>query len=419
MKTNKLRLIFYFILFYGLFCFLSLNRHSRSKTFTYHSELWADKAGYNVYLPSLFIYNFNANEFPNTMDVKTGNGFKLDTITGKVITKYPIGVALLESPFWITAHLFSQSKDGYSKLYQKSIDFSGSFYLTLGMFFLFFSFKKKCSIRIPIILLIILSSGIFYYGIFETGMSHIYSFACLACIIFLLLNKSHINPKFYLLYIVIPSLLYIIIRPVNGLMLMSLFIGFIYVNNEAYFNIHVLKSITIQQLLLIFLIATIIIFPQLYYYKYAFGNFFAKSYQNESFQTPTPNRIFELLFSPHNGLLIYYPVGLFILLYNLFTKNKFKGLFLFVFISYVLIYASWWSLSLGCSFGHRTFNDVILIFFIPIFLNPDTIKKYVFWVMLIFSLINFKFIFSYDSCLYSSEKWNYNEYKAILFGEFK
>jgi hypothetical protein len=35
------------------------------------------------------------------------------------------------------------------------------------------------------------------------------------------------------------------------------------------------------------------------------------------------------------------------------------------------------------------------------------------------ALINFKFIFSYDSCLFTSYNWDFTEYKSILFGEFK
>jgi hypothetical protein len=65
------------ILILGVFIFLTLNRHSRTGVFTYQSEIWADKAGYYVYLPSLFIYGFDASSFPDSIDVKTGDGFHL------------------------------------------------------------------------------------------------------------------------------------------------------------------------------------------------------------------------------------------------------------------------------------------------------------------------------------------------------
>ena len=138
MLKPKLKIFLLFLLVYALFSFISLNRHSKSKIYTYHSELWADKAGYNVYLPALFIYDFDAAKFPDSLDYKVGNGFILDTSTKKIITKYPYGVSLLQSPFWLIAHGLSENKDGYSLPYQKAIDFAGCFYLTLGLFFLFF-----------------------------------------------------------------------------------------------------------------------------------------------------------------------------------------------------------------------------------------------------------------------------------------
>jgi hypothetical protein len=419
MPKQKLNTSIAFLLVFGLFIFLSLNRHSKSKPFTYHSELWADKAGYNVYLPSIFIYNFNATQFPKNIVTKTGNGFKLDSTSQKIITKYPYGVSLLQSPFWLVAHFIADTKDGYSSPYQKSIDIAGSFYLALGLFFVFFLFKKQYS-RLQSILLSIVtlfSSGIFYYGIFETGMSHIYSFFCLAILLYLIFNKKKHNSITYLYLLAISTTLYIVIRPINTIFLMPLFSYFIYLNNPNYFNFHTLLNLKWKEIAVIILLVLIIISPQLFYYKYAFNEFFAKSYQNESFQFPTIDRITKLLFSPNNGLLIYYPTCLLLIFYSFIQKHNFRYVALILFASYVVIYASWWSLSLGCSFGHRAMNDIYLLFLIPIFFKP--LKKWVLISIIILSLANFKFIFSYDTCLYTSINWDYTEYLSILFGEFK
>jgi hypothetical protein len=63
--------------------FATLNLHSRSGEFNYHSEIFSDKAGYQVYLPALFIYNFNATEFPDSIEFRTGEGFILNRETIK------------------------------------------------------------------------------------------------------------------------------------------------------------------------------------------------------------------------------------------------------------------------------------------------------------------------------------------------
>ena len=421
MSKYNLKIICIFILVFGLFSFLSLNRHSQSKIFTYHSELWADKAGYNVYLPSLFIYDFDATNLPDSLDYKVGNGFTLNRLSGKIITKYPYGVSLLQSPFWLMAHALSEKKDGYSIFYQKSIDFAGCFYLTLGLFFLFFILKKNYSQWqcISLSLLIIISSGIFYYGIFETGMSHIYSFCTFSILLYLLLNKNNFKPTNYILLISIISLVYIVVRPINVLFLLPILGYFIYLNDANYFNRTTISDINKKQILLILSVSVLLILPQLAYYKYAFGNFFVKSYQNEPFEIPTLNRIIELLFSTNNGLLIYYPICLVMIIYSFWTNHKFKVLLLILFVFYILIYASWWSLSLGCGFGHRAMNDIILVFFVPLFIFAIKPKKSIILIILALAIVNFKFIFSYDTCLYSSENFDFTEYKSILFGEFK
>jgi hypothetical protein len=421
MLKPKLKIVFLFLLVYALFSFISLNRHSKSKIYTYHSELWADKAGYNVYLPALFIYDFDATKFPDSLDYKVGNGFTLDASTKTIVTKYPYGVSMLQSPFWLIAHSLSETKDGYSMPYQKSIDFAGCFYLTIGLFFMFFIFNQLYSVWQSILfsLLILFSSGIFYYGIFETGMSHIYSFCTLSILLYLLLNKQNLKTTNYLLLIGILSLIYLIIRPINVLFLIPILGYFLYQNHEAYFNRNNILTITKYQTLLIIFVSILFILPQLLYYNYAFGSFFVKSYQNEPFETPTLSRITELLFSPNNGLLIYYPVCLVMVFYSFWTNHKLKFLLLSLFIIYILIYASWWSLSLGCGFGHRAMNDIVLVFFAPFFIFSEKPKKWIILTILALAIVNFKFIFSYDSCLYNSVNWDFTEYASILFGEFK
>lgn len=418
---NKLKIVLIFISVFGLFSFISLNRHSSAKPFTYHTELWADKAGYNVYLPSLFIYDFNANSFPKKIDYNTGNGYSLDTTSGKVITKYPYGVSLLQSPFWLIAHCISYKKDGYSFYYQKSIDVSASFYLTLGLFFLFFIFNQYHSLKQSVLLCltVILSSGIFYYGIFETGMSHIFSFCVLAILLYLLLNRNKFNSAYYPIFIFSIAVLYIIIRPINSLFIIPIILYFLYIDDKNYLNRDTIRNLRFKDFFLFLLIFILFAIPQLTYYKYAFGNFLAKSYQNESFEIPTFGRVTELLFSPNNGLLIYNPICIILIIYSIVKKHKFSFLVILLFAIYVLIYSSWWSLSLGCGFGHRAMNDIFIALFFPFLTSSKKISKILTFTFIILVLVNIKFIFSYDSCLYTSLNWDFTEYSSILFGDFK
>lgn len=416
MSKQRLNIFLSFLICYMLFTLLSLNRHSQTTSFNYHSEIFADKAGYNVYLPSLFIYDFDATHFPETTDIKTGSGFLLDSASQKIITKYPYGVALMQSPFWLAAHLLSPIKDGYSYYYQKSVDFAGSFYLTLGLFFLYFFIKRyqNNNKALALTILIALSTGVFYYGIYETGMSHIYSFCCFSIILFYLTNSVITEKK--LLYLLITSLLFIVVRPINAVFLLPI-IAFIVWQQHNFTSY--LKRLTIKNGAIVFVIASVIVLPQLLYYKYAFGSFFTMSYKNEPFFTATLSRVTELLCSPNNGLFIYYPVIVILLINCFFVKSNYNKLVLGILLMYILIYASWWSLSLGCGFGHRAINDVVLILFLPIIFIKKEIPKSLFVLLSLCALINLKFILSYDTCLHNSLNWNYSEYASILFGELK
>ncbi|NBY10976.1 MAG: hypothetical protein EBQ77_08260, partial [Sphingobacteriia bacterium] len=173
----------------GFFIFLSLNRHSKSGIQNYHSEIWADKAGYYIYLPAFFIYNFQVDGLPAEIDKKTGNGFIVRD--GKIITKYTYGVALLQAPFFIICHVLSKlcnlQDDGFSLIYHKSINIAAVIYSFFSFIFLFNFLIRYLKKKVVIITLACLYIGtnIFYYSVFETGMSHIYSLFLFASYLYL------------------------------------------------------------------------------------------------------------------------------------------------------------------------------------------------------------------------------------------
>ncbi len=108
-RKHKYIYLILVICFAGIALFLTFNRHSKSGYFNYHSEIWADKGGYYVYLPAAFKFKFNPDNFPDSIDDKTGHGFTLDYENKKVLTKYTYGVALLQLPFFLMADTFAET----------------------------------------------------------------------------------------------------------------------------------------------------------------------------------------------------------------------------------------------------------------------------------------------------------------------
>ena len=97
---NSIRTLLVWILITTLLALLISNRHHKSGTFNWMTPLWADQAGYYVYLPGLFIYHFDAKSFPEKIEEKTGLGFSLDLEKNKVISRYTCGTAILQAPFF-------------------------------------------------------------------------------------------------------------------------------------------------------------------------------------------------------------------------------------------------------------------------------------------------------------------------------
>lgn len=412
------------IFFYGFTLFLTLNRHSKAGIQNYHSEIWADKAGYYVYLPATFIYGFDVSQFPDKIDQKTGNGFSLQD--GILKTKYTYGVALLQSPFFIVAHSIStfsgNQNDGFSLIYNKIIDIAAVTYsfLALILLYLFMIRYVKRRTAFISILCIYLGTNLFYYSIFETGMSHIYSFFLFTC--FLYLSKYIFKPDSTIIAHILFGLtvgLIILVRPINILFLPTIFLF-----NKI--KINELKS-TFKPLLIIVITSIIVLIPQLLFWKYSFGEYFTYSYKNEGFINWSSPKILQLWFSPNNGLFIYSPIVLFMLFGIFFIERLHwvqKTIIFGYFLLITFVLASWHDWSYGCSYGCRPYIEYFSILSLPFafFIERISLHKYSKYILgmvfLLLILYNQKLMFSYDGCWYG-ETWDWPELWRLVISKTK
>ncbi len=427
-KRNKIinRGVLFFVIFYSICCFLSLNRHSKDEVFNYHSEIFADKAEYYIYLPALFIYDFKANQLPYQIDKKTGSGFIADTIKNKILTKVTYGVALLESPFFIVTHLLSKKlgypADGFSIIYNRMIDISGVFYAVFAVIFLYFFLIRYVASKIAVIVLSCLFFGtnLFYYSIFETGMSHIYSFFLFS--VFLFLSGLMFKPNQ-------PFLLNILFGVVIGLIIMVRPINVIFLPVFLMFNQPDLKKI--KKLFLPFLFigisAFIVIIPQLIYWKYASGNYLMYAYPNEGFTNLFSPKILNLWFSTNNGLVIFSPLVILLLSGIIFMRKQYPKWSLFLIIYFILIsyiFSSWWCWNYGCSYGSRPFVEYYVIFSLPFcffvkYILEKKVRLYLFAPIVILCVAwNLKLIFSFDGCWYGGD-WDWKGLVTMLLSHTK
>jgi hypothetical protein len=407
-----------------LLSLLSLNRHSKAKIFNYHSEIWSDKAGYYIYLPAFFIYDFEADKFPDSVGIKTGNGFTIDKVDNKVTTKYTYGVALMQTPFFLIAHVLAKKigleANGFSIIYNRMIDIAAVFYTVFGLLVLYMFLINYTESKIAIITLIFifLGSNLFYYSIFDTGMSHIYSFFLFSVFLFLSdkvlkANSNLMNAIFGLIIGLIIS-----VRPVNIIFLPTFFIF----NSIQLNNLKVLLKPFILMSIIIF----VVLMPQFLYWKYLSGNFLFYTYTNEGFTNFLSPKILQLWFSPNNGLLLYNPIILLTLVGLIFLweyrlKLSLNISLYFILISY--IFSSWWSWSYGCSYGSRPFVEYYTILSLPLcyfsnYILNSNFKKYFLFIVVLFIGWNLKLIFSYDGCWYAGD-WDWRLFLNLLISKTK
>ena len=191
-----------------------------------------DGRGYYAYLPAVFIYhdlNYGFYDSVETRKIKwPAYNYRLHH-KGRVINKYFSGTAVMEMPFFLMAHgisyLANKPMDGYSKLYFKFIHLSGIFYFVLGLWFMsrYLAALKIKDIYILITLAVVaFGTNLFYYGLFESSLSHIYSFALINIFVF----YSHQFFKYQKAKLIIPLFavvgLILLVRPINVLVLLSL-----------------------------------------------------------------------------------------------------------------------------------------------------------------------------------------------------
>ncbi|MBU2558432.1 MAG: hypothetical protein KJ578_11695 [Bacteroidetes bacterium] len=367
----------------------------------------ADGKGYYEYLPAVFIYNDLNFTYTDTLvsqfyDHKAASSGYLPFINGNKINKYFAGTAAAQIPFFLIAHLIAMQDsnleaDGYSLIYQDFVFYAALFYLFIGLLFL----RKLLKIyQVPACYIFVLqlvtlfSSSLMYYTNNLPSFSHVYSFAFVNLFLYLV-AKYNIKPHKKELYGAAFALgMIILIRPVNGLIV--LFVPYIFDSWGAF--IVTLKSIFTQNkfVLIVSMAITLLIIaiqPVIWYLQT--GSFYVSSYQEERLILTQPN-IIKFLFSYQKGFFIYAPVFFILILLGIITsvsKKNYWKLFSFIapFLIVVYILSSWWVWYYGASYGSRVLIDYYGVFILfgssfyrtkTKFIKPATFLLYGFFIYL-------------------------------------
>jgi hypothetical protein len=427
---KKIATILFSIFMIIISLYLSYDKHKDMGYFNYHSELWADKSGYYIYLPAAFIYHFDASQLPDSIEYRMGTGFFIDHENNIILNRYTSGVAMMQMPFWLVAHSLAAplgyERDGFSPIYHWSVNVAAIFFLLFGLLFLWrFLAPRFDAITTWIILLFVfLGTNVYYYAIDESGMSHIYSFGLFSYFLYFIQKTKFLTEKSIKngLIFGFTTALIILVRPTNLIFVMS----YLLLDSKSGRDIwQRITNIFDKRILFPALLIGIIVFiPQMMYWHYAFGQAISYSYGEYGFNWTDP-QLLHVWFSPYNGLFLYTPMYFFIVLaiVMMVIKKQPNGLFIsavFILFSYVL--ASWCQWHFGCSFGARNFVEYMTLFSLPLGYLIQRIRSLHFgWqigaVMIASILIrhNLHLSYTFDECFFGKDFWDWQEYYNLLF----
>jgi len=369
---------------------------------TGRSTINFDVSGYYWYLPSIFIYHditelkWKDKIMKKYRPTNTFHqAFKHES--GNYVMKYSAGMAIMYSPFFAMAHCYASASseyeaDGFSTPYQFAIFFGSLFIAFLGLFVI-----RKVLVRFfdewtTTILLFCLVFGTnwYEYSTFTGAMSHNYLFVIYALLIWFSIQFYKKPSTRKSIIIGLLTGMAALIRPTE---ILSVLIPLFWVNDlkgKNYFHYkmeffakHFLQ-ITIAMAVCL-AVGTI----QLFYWKYASGDWIVYSYGDQGFNFADPF-FEEFNFSYKSGWLTYSPMMYFALLgfVPLFIKNRnlFITCFLF-FIPFWYVAFSWEIWAYGNCIGQRTMVQAYSILLFPLGYFINWIRTQKKWMHLLFGAL--------------------------------
>jgi hypothetical protein len=336
----------------------------------------SDGFSYYVYLPSWFLYH-DTTLSAVARDCCGGLYPAYTAIirwpsTRRWINAHPIGVAVMQTPFFWAAHALTRwtnlSPDGFTLYYQHAVGLSGLLWVVAGLVVLARVLRRHFSdgITAATLIVMLLGTNLYHYATFDSSYSHPYSFFLFAA--FLDLTETwYANPRARTSFLLgLVAGLIVLTRHTNALFLVMF--PLYGIDRLAALRARVAFMGERRRLVSIIAIsAGMVVVPQLAIYYQATGRVLVSSYGDLGFNFTSP-RILQVLFSVQKGLFFWSPVlltscvGFFWLARSTHPARAFVFPAVLFLVCDTYVIASWWDWQFGGSFGHRGFVDTLPIF---------------------------------------------------------
>ena len=284
---------------------------------------------------------------------------------------HPIGVAVLQTPFFLIAHALTKwsnlSPDGFTLYYQHAAGLAGTFWTVAGLFVMRALLRRFVTDRIAAVTLLTMLFGtnLYHYATFDSTYSHPYSFFLLASLLFLTdrwTRADGADMRDAVLLGIVSGLI-VLTRHTNVLFLLVLPLYGVTDGSTARDAMLRLTGRG-REVAIIAVVALATCVPQLAVYYRATGHVFVNSYGDLGFTFLTPH-LWGVLFSVTKGVFFWSPVLLagvagYALQRHVTRPFALAAGIIFVIDTYLI--ASWWDWQFGGSYGHRGFVDLLPFF---------------------------------------------------------
>lgn len=354
-------------------------------------KIYSDGFGYFVYLPAILYGDFR---FDFVRDFE--HPLTLIQADGGLVNKYPVGVAIMESPFFFAAHVLSLLRDmltgsftatGYSNWYQYSVLFGGIVYYGIGTILLYGLLIRYLNIsrKIACITCVLITYGtnLFHYASYDAGFSHVYSYMILTLFLYYLCwyeerDKADKNNILHTCVFGVLAGIIFLIRNVN-IIFVVIYILYGVTDRES-LKKRFFTVIKPKRVLPIIVAGVVTIMPQLFYWHAATGHWILYSYgSNEPFYWLHPE-LMNFLFSVRKGLFFWNPiliVPIIGIVYAYKNRNKLYTGMVLLLVMFTYISSAWWCWYYGGSYGQRVAVDFMCVFaaFTAVLLNGLHVRQ--------------------------------------------
>ncbi len=433
MPPNRSR---YSLLFISLTYVISFLFYQQYKS---HPLGSGDQWGYYVYLPATFIHGDLAN-LEHSAKFGKHVALQIDAANyqqhidetqlaenGNSVIKYTLGVAILQAPFFVLAHITSgllgYAQSGFSLPYRFLALFSGCLYSLFGLWILRLTLKEEeveDHLIAICLLLTALGTNLYFFSVFRSGMSHAYLFSLYSVLLYATIRFYKKPSATAAILIGISSGMITLIRPVELfciiIPLSFLLSDFSSIKDRFKFAWQNAKFYLLS--IFVFILCGL---PQLIYWKYVSGNWLFYSYGDEGFNFYSPH-LWKGLTSFSNGWLSYTPIMIFALLgiFLAYRKRRWFWPIVLFLLPHIYITYSWWCWNYINGFGSRPMVQTYALLSIPLLymLSYTWKRKYFFHAFLLLSglllLQNQMNTYQFSKGILWSEEANWNYYKSII-----